>query len=154
MSTQIPTPPSVPFLGHINTLDKEVPIRSIRLLAQQYGEIFQLSVLGEHLTLGVVDALAHFDVLGDKRLFVNSYDLLNEISDETRFRKNINANLMQVRNAIKDGLFTAHVPEEENWGIARALLPHLRPLHSLILPQTVFLLLASALQAFTGCSTI
>ena len=155
MSTRIPTPPSVPFLGHINTLDKEVPIRSIRLLAQQYGEIFQLNILGGHLAPSVVHSLAHFDISGEKILFVSSYDLLNEISDDKRFRKNINANLMQVRNAVKDGLFTADIPgEEENWGIARTLLSHLRSLPSLIPSQIVFSLLASARQAFSECSMV
>ena len=47
MTTSIPSPPAVPFLGHINTLDKELPLISIRLLGQQYGEIFQLTILGE-----------------------------------------------------------------------------------------------------------
>ena len=80
-------------------------------------------------TPSVVHSLAHFDISGEKILFVSSYDLLNEISDDKRFRKNINANLMQVRNAVKDGLFTADIPgEEENWGIARTLLSHLRSL--------------------------
>ena len=45
MTTPIPSPPAVPFLGHINTLDKDLPIKSINLLAQQYGEIFQLNFL-------------------------------------------------------------------------------------------------------------
>ena len=47
MTTPIPSPPAVPFLGHINTLDKDLPIRSINLLAQQYGEIFQLTMFGK-----------------------------------------------------------------------------------------------------------
>ena len=47
MSTPIPSPPSIPFLGHINTLDKELPIKSMHLLGQQYGEIYQLNVLGK-----------------------------------------------------------------------------------------------------------
>lgn len=44
--TPIPTPPAVPFLGHVNTIDKDLPIRSLDLLARQYGEIYQLNVLG------------------------------------------------------------------------------------------------------------
>ncbi|KAL1937786.1 hypothetical protein VTO73DRAFT_12805 [Trametes versicolor] len=102
--TPIPTPPAVPFLGHVNTIDKDLPIRSLDLLARQYGEIYQLNVLG------------------DKRIFVNSYALQNETSDEKRFAKKISANLNQVRNAAGDGLFTARVPEEQNWYIAHRLL--------------------------------
>ena len=47
MSIPIPTPPSVPFLGHVTSIDKEVPLLSINLLAKQYGEIYQLNMLGE-----------------------------------------------------------------------------------------------------------
>ncbi|KAI0629781.1 fatty acid hydroxylase [Trametes polyzona] len=104
MGTPIPTPPAVPFLGHVNTIDKDLPIRSLDLLARQYGEIYQLNVLG------------------DKRIFVNSYALQNEVSDEKRFAKKISSNLNQVRNASGDGLFTAHVPQEPNWAIAHRLL--------------------------------
>ncbi|KAI0763546.1 bifunctional P-450/NADPH-P450 reductase [Trametes elegans] len=93
MGTPIPTPPAVPFLGHVNTIDKDLPMRSLGLLARQYGEIYQLNVLG------------------DKRVFVNSYELQAELSDEKRFAKKISSNLNQ-----------AHVPEEKNWYIAHRLL--------------------------------
>ncbi|TBU21982.1 fatty acid hydroxylase [Dichomitus squalens] len=104
MTVPIPSPPAVPFLGHINTVEKDVPIRSIHLLAQQYGETFQLSLFGA------------------KRVFVNSYELVNEVSDDKRFPKKISAALEQVRNGAGDGLFTAHVPREQNWYIAHRLL--------------------------------
>lgn len=45
--TSIPTPPSVPFIGHAASIDKEVPLYSLALLAKQYGEIYQLNMLGE-----------------------------------------------------------------------------------------------------------
>ncbi|OSC98018.1 bifunctional P-450/NADPH-P450 reductase [Trametes coccinea BRFM310] len=104
MTSPIPTPPAVPFLGHINTIDKDLPIRSLDLLARQYGEIYQLNVLG------------------DKKIFANSYALQNELSDEKRFLKKVSGGLNEVRNAAGDGLFTAHVPEEKNWYIAHRLL--------------------------------
>ncbi|KAH9932779.1 bifunctional P-450/NADPH-P450 reductase [Epithele typhae] len=103
MSTPIPSPPAIPFLGHIHTIDKQLPIASIRLLAQKYGEIFQLNVLG------------------DTRFYISTYALLNEVCDDKRFEKKINANLLQARGAVSDGLFTAQ-PGEENWGIAHRLL--------------------------------
>jgi len=54
--------------------------------------------------------------------------LMNEVCDEERFRKLVAAGLVEVRNGIHDGLFTAH-DGEENWGIAhRVLLPALGPL--------------------------
>jgi cytochrome P450/NADPH-cytochrome P450 reductase len=65
---------------------------------------------------------------------VNSYELQNELSDDTRFKKVVSGSLMEVRRAAGDALFTcvyvaryrilahalcsAHL-EEPNWGIAR-----------------------------------
>ncbi|KAI0655429.1 bifunctional P-450/NADPH-P450 reductase [Cubamyces menziesii] len=99
----IPSPPAIPFLGHVNTIDRDLPIRSLMLLAKQYGEIYQLSVYGH------------------KKIFINSYELQNELSDEKRFFKKIDFNLNEVRNAAGDGLFTAR-PDEPNWHIAHRLL--------------------------------
>jgi cytochrome P450/NADPH-cytochrome P450 reductase len=65
---------------------------------------------------------------------VNSYELQNELSDDTRFKKVVSGALNEVRRAAGDALFTcvhaaccrtfaharrsAHL-EEPNWGIAR-----------------------------------
>jgi cytochrome P450/NADPH-cytochrome P450 reductase len=46
MTTPIPQPPAIPFLGNVTTVESEVPIRSFLLLAKQYGEIYQLNILG------------------------------------------------------------------------------------------------------------
>jgi cytochrome P450/NADPH-cytochrome P450 reductase len=46
MTTPIPQPPAIPFLGNVTTIESEVPIRSFLLLAKQYGEIYQLNILG------------------------------------------------------------------------------------------------------------
>lgn len=60
---------------------------------------------------------------------VSSWELVNEVCDEKRFKKDIRGPLMQVRNGVHDGLFTAHGPEEANWGIAhRVLMPAFGPL--------------------------
>lgn len=67
----------------------------------------------------------------------NSHELVNELSDEKRFKKYIGSSLNEVRyvpltstpalnhlylgqcrNLVGDGLFTAH-NEEPNWAIAR-----------------------------------
>ena len=45
MTTPIPSPPQLPFLGNITALDRELPIRSFELLADQYGELYKLSIL-------------------------------------------------------------------------------------------------------------
>ncbi|GJE90374.1 bifunctional P-450/NADPH-P450 reductase [Phanerochaete sordida] len=103
MTTPIPSPPSVPFLGHVTIIDREVAIYSYNLLAKQYGEIYTLNMLGS------------------KVVVVCSQELLHEVSDEKRFRKIPRAALDQVRNAVGDGLFTAH-GEEPNWHIAHRIL--------------------------------
>lgn len=46
MTTPIPQPPTIPFLGNALSIEREVPLRSYRLLAKQYGEIFQLDFPG------------------------------------------------------------------------------------------------------------
>jgi cytochrome P450 / NADPH-cytochrome P450 reductase len=54
--------------------------------------------------------------------------LLNELCDENRFMKGVSGPLEQVRNGLKDGLFTAY-HREPNWGIAhRTLVPAFGPL--------------------------
>ncbi|KAJ7579303.1 fatty acid hydroxylase [Mycena floridula] len=103
MSTPIPEPPGLPFLGHANSLDNDTPLLSYVLLAKKYGEIFALNIAGHHVTS------------------VNSYELVNEVSDEKRFKKPIAGNLLQVRNLVGDGLFTAR-QEEPNWKLAHRLL--------------------------------
>ncbi len=48
---------------------------------------------------------------------------MNEVSDEKRFSKKVSGPLEQIRNGVKDGLFTAHAGEH-NWEIAhRVLMP-------------------------------
>ncbi|KAJ7138272.1 bifunctional P-450/NADPH-P450 reductase [Mycena epipterygia] len=103
MSSPIPQPATIPFLGNVTSIDKEIPQRGFQLLAKTYGEIFQL------------------DILGRKLIFVNTRALANEVSDDTRFQKRVMAGLREVRNLVGDALFTAEL-EEPNWGIAHRLL--------------------------------
>lgn len=49
MTSIIPFPPAVPFIGHVASIEKEVPLRSFSLLSKQYGEIYQLNLVGELL---------------------------------------------------------------------------------------------------------
>ncbi|KAJ7740485.1 fatty acid hydroxylase [Mycena maculata] len=88
MSVPIPQPPTIPFLGNVASLDREVPLRSFDLLAKKYGEIYQLNMLGNNL------------------IVASSHALTNEVSDEARFQKRVTGGLAQVRNLVGDGLFT------------------------------------------------
>jgi cytochrome P450 / NADPH-cytochrome P450 reductase len=40
---------------------------------------------------------------------MNSYGLVNELSDEKRFKKKVGSALLQVRNLVGDGLFTVRI---------------------------------------------
>ncbi|KAI0754469.1 fatty acid hydroxylase [Daedaleopsis nitida] len=104
MTTPIPVPPAIPFLGHVTSIDPVLPLRSIDLLAKQYGEIYELRILSH------------------SRFIVTSYEMLDEVSDDKRFRKIVSGPLEVLRSAAGDGLFTAHVPGEQNWYIAHRLL--------------------------------
>lgn len=65
---------------------------------------------------------------GYDQYFISSYELLDEVCDEKRFVKTVQGGLEQVRNGLKDGLFTAY-HGEPNWGIAhRTLIPAFGPL--------------------------
>ncbi|KAJ7187234.1 fatty acid hydroxylase [Mycena filopes] len=103
MSVPIPQPPTLPFIGNVASMDPEVPLNTFGLFAKKYGEIYQLYLIQDTL------------------VFVSTYALGNEVSDDTRFRKSIAGPIREVRNLIGDGLFTAW-EHEPNWGIAHRLL--------------------------------
>ncbi|KAG7093355.1 hypothetical protein E1B28_007036 [Marasmius oreades] len=103
MTTPIPQPPAIPFVGNITSIDREVPINGFTLLAKQYGEIYQLNMMGRTV------------------IFLNSRDLVNEVSNDLKFKKVVGGPLNEVRKLVGDGLFTAHL-EEKNWAIAHRLL--------------------------------
>ncbi|KAI9048833.1 hypothetical protein LZ554_007664 [Drepanopeziza brunnea f. sp. 'monogermtubi'] len=111
MTTPIPGPPGLPFVGNINDLDPKGSIASLSRLAETYGSIFKL-------TLG-----------GNERLFISTHELMDELCDEKRFTKMVSGALEQVRNGVSDGLFTAHT-HEHNWEVAhRVLMPAFGPIN-------------------------
>ncbi|EIN12923.1 fatty acid hydroxylase [Punctularia strigosozonata HHB-11173 SS5] len=106
MTTPIPQPPAVPFLGNLRDIDQEVPARSYALLTKQYGGIFKLVLAA---------------VIGEEVIFCTSYELQNELSDEKRFEKAVRGALEEIRAGAGDGLFTAY-NHEPDWGKAHRLL--------------------------------
>src|SRR5262249_43396557 len=72
-------------------------------LARQYWPIYWLDMRGKPLVV------------------VSSYDLVNELSDESRFDKSVRGALRLVRNFAGDGLFTAYT-HEPNWSKAHNIL--------------------------------
>jgi cytochrome P450/NADPH-cytochrome P450 reductase len=107
MSKPIPQPPAVPFLGNVKNIDSELPIRSYFLLAQQYGEIYQLNLIGELLVLATIYPSADACDTGRRVIMCNSYALQAELSDDKRFKKVVRGPLNEVRHATGDGLFTS-----------------------------------------------
>lgn len=71
-------------------------------------------------------------------IFVSNVELANQLCDEKRFVKWINAALNQVRNLTGDGLFTAH-DGERAWGIARGWLLCLTLSWKLILADRILM---------------
>ncbi|RMZ69227.1 hypothetical protein GMOD_00003168 [Pyrenophora seminiperda CCB06] len=106
----IPGPPGLPLLGNLTDIDAATPVLSLCNLTSKYGPIWKFA-LGQ-----------------GERIVVANQAFMNEVCDNERFEKQVVASLIQVRNGVHDGLFTAH-DGEENWGIAhRVLLPALGPL--------------------------
>ncbi|ELR05538.1 hypothetical protein VC83_09239 [Pseudogymnoascus destructans] len=110
MSESIPGPPPLPIVGNAHNLDLVNSFTTFRNLADTYGPIFKL-------TIG-----------GFEKIFITTHALMDEVCDEKRFTKLVSGSLAQIRNGVKDGLFTAH-PGEHNWEIAhRVLLPAFGPI--------------------------
>ncbi|KAI0101194.1 cytochrome P450 [Daldinia grandis] len=109
MSVPIPQPPGVPFLGNIFDIDTNNTWDSLRELAEKYGEIFQIKVLGHTV------------------VFVAGAAIAEELCDEKRFRKYVGGPIIEIRYAVHDALFTAF-DNEASWGIAhRIIAPKLSP---------------------------
>ena len=61
-------------------------------------------------------------------IVVSNHELFDEICDEKRFTKKNGWALLELRQALHDGLVTAH-PGEHAWGVAhRTLVPSFGPL--------------------------
>ncbi|VUC25953.1 unnamed protein product [Clonostachys rosea] len=107
----IPEPSGLPFIGNVREFKSEDSLQDFDRLHNTYGEIFRL----------------RFPGLGSC-VFVGSHKLVNELCDEMRFKKSVQAELTQARLAAGDGLFTART-EEVNWGLAhRILVPAFGPM--------------------------
>ncbi|CAI7598932.1 unnamed protein product [Penicillium viridicatum] len=107
MPTKIPGPPGVPLLGNVFDVNPNETWNSLNKLAKQFGSIFKINALGHEI------------------VFIGSVALLEEICDQTRFRKCVTGPVVEIRYAVHDSLFTAY-DYEKSWGIAhRIMMPHL-----------------------------
>ena len=111
MTTPIPRPPALPFLGHVTQIDSTDFSKSLNLLAQQYGDIYEISFFGG-LSRSAGKGKSHICTqstsrpTGDRRIVVNSYELANEVCDDKRFPKIVNGALDELRRGVGDALFT------------------------------------------------
>ena len=99
----IPQPPGAPLLGNAFTVDASRLIQELMGLAEEYGPIFKLEVMGNTL------------------VFVSGADLVAEACDESRFDKTVRGPLKRLRLIAGDGLFTGDT-DDPNWSKAHQIL--------------------------------
>jgi len=99
----IPQPPTRPVVGNMLSLDSSAPVQNLTRLAKELGPIFWLDMMGAPIVV------------------VSGHDLVDELSDETRFDKAVRGPLRRVRAIAGDGLFTADTTEP-NWSKAHNIL--------------------------------
>ncbi len=99
----IPQPAPRPFVGNVRDVGKDAPVQGMMRLAKKLGPIYRLTFPSQSV------------------LVVSSHELVNELSDDTRFDKVVHASLESLRDLAGDALFTAYT-EEPNWGRAHRIL--------------------------------
>ena len=115
MTTEIPSPRGLPFIGNLLDLQDPdgVPLHAIERLIDIYGPIVK------------------FRVAGNEAIVVGGFDLFDELCDETRFYKLLGGKLAAAASKPGQarGLFTAKTEKDEDWGQAhRILMPAFGPL--------------------------
>ncbi|WP_336987058.1 bifunctional cytochrome P450/NADPH--P450 reductase [Altererythrobacter aquiaggeris] len=99
----IPQPPGKPLIGNAVTVDASRMIQSLMELADEYGPIFKL------------------DMMGTTIIMVSGADLVAEVCDEKRFDKTVRGPLKRLRLIAGDGLFTGDT-QDPNWAKAHNIL--------------------------------
>ena len=101
--SNIPHPKEKLLIGNLLELSAGHHVQDLMKLAKEYGPIYQLNLPGRSM------------------IIVSGYDLVKELSDETRFDKKIWTPLHNVRPFGGDGLFTSWT-YEPNWQKAHNIL--------------------------------
>ena len=99
----IPCPPRTKIVGNMFSVGTSEPIQSMMKLARELGPIYWLDMMGKPIVV------------------VSGFELVNELSDETRFDKTVRGALRRIRAFAGDGLFTAYT-KEPNWSKAHNIL--------------------------------
>src|SRR6478672_1632836 len=101
----IPRPPGHLLIGNLLDLDASHPMESLMELARQYGPIYELAIPGR-----------------GSLIVVSSYELVNELCDESRFDKSVGPGLKALAEGPAGaGLFTSETVDP-NWHKAHNIL--------------------------------
>ena len=98
-----PHPPRLPLLGNLLQIPREQMAQYFTEVSRDFDGVFEMDFAGVRIP------------------FAFSADLVEELCDETRFRKVIRPPLSLLRDIVGDGLFTAK-SEEAPWGMAHRIL--------------------------------
>ncbi|PYH97420.1 cytochrome P450 [Aspergillus ellipticus CBS 707.79] len=104
MASSIPKPPGVFLLGNLFDVNTSNPWNSFNKIAAKYRPICKVTILGHDIVL------------------VTGAAMMEEICDETRFRKCVNGPIVEIRQAVHSSLFTAYNSEMDSWGIAHRIM--------------------------------
>ncbi|AZQ38567.1 cytochrome P450 [Streptomyces cyaneochromogenes] len=100
----IPERPALPLIGHALGIPRGADgLGHLVNEVKDLGPVFKIRIFGTETVL------------------VGGLDLVTELSDETRFRKNLHPDLVEIRRLGGDGLFTAF-SHEANWQKAHDIL--------------------------------
>lgn len=100
----IPERAALPFVGHALGIPPGADgLLHLMAEAKDLGPLFKLRIFGTEVAI------------------VSGLELVTELSDEDRFRKNVHADLVFLRRIGADGLFTAF-NDEPNWAKAHDIL--------------------------------
>ncbi|MFJ3597046.1 bifunctional cytochrome P450/NADPH--P450 reductase [Streptomyces sp. NPDC090126] len=100
----VPERPALPLVGHALALPKGFDA-TVHLMKEvrDFGPVYRVRAFGAEVVI------------------VGCPDLVAELADESRFRKNVHADLVEIRQFAGDGLFTAY-NHETNWQKAHDIL--------------------------------
>lgn len=101
--TEIPNPENTGTTEILPPMDPENPMQWLLKAAEEMGPIFRLQMPNR------------------EAIYVSSQELVAEVSDESRFAKNLSIPLQNVRKFTGDGLFTSWT-HEANWKKAHNIL--------------------------------
>ncbi|RYP91750.1 hypothetical protein DL770_002094 [Monosporascus sp. CRB-9-2] len=106
-TTPIPQPPGAPLLQNIFDIDSSNTWECPKILAENYGEIFQIKVLGKTV------------------IFVAGAALSEKLYDEKCFRRFFpgRGRIIEIRYGVGDSLVAAF-DHQESWGVAHRIIAH------------------------------